>query len=202
MLAMLDAAASGRQAALMAPTEILARQHFETIGAPLAGQGVRAVLLTGRDKGGVRAGKLAEIASARAAVAVGTHALFQDEVIFKALALSVIDEQHQFEVSGTLACRTRARASTCWPCRRPPFRAALELTVFGDLDVSRLDEKPPGRAPVKTRAAPMPRLAEVVSRLASAIGGGAQAFWICPDGRRDRRNGRSGRRRGARYADL
>ena len=180
MLAMIDVAACGRQAVLMAPTEILARQHFETIGAPLAGQGVRAVLLTGRDKGVVRASKLAEIASGRAAVAVGTHALFQDEVIFKALVLSVIDEQHRFGVSERARLQDKGESVHLLAMSATPIPRTLELTVFGDLDVSRLDEKPPGRAPVMTRAAPMPRLAEVVSRLASAIGGGAQAFWICP----------------------
>jgi ATP-dependent DNA helicase RecG len=180
MLAMIDVAARGGQAVLMAPTEILARQHFETIAGPLAVQGVRAILLTGRDKGAARVGKLAEIASGQAAVAVGTHALFQEGVTFASLALSVIDEQHRFGVSERARLQVKGESVHLLAMSATPIPRTLELTVFGDLDVSRLDEKPPGRTPVTTRAAPMPRLAEVVSRLKSAIDGGAQAFWICP----------------------
>ncbi|MGI9170711.1 MAG: ATP-dependent DNA helicase RecG, partial [Caulobacteraceae bacterium] len=180
MLAMIDVAATERQSVLMAPTEILARQHFETLAAPLAAQGVHAVLLTGRDKGPGRAAKLAQIASGGAAVAVGTHALFQDDVAFSALSLTVIDEQHRFGVSERARLRAKGEGAHLLVMSATPIPRTLELTVFGDLDVSRLDEKPPGRAPVATRAAPMPRLGEVVSRLKTAVAGGAQAFWICP----------------------
>ena len=180
MLAMIDVAASGGQSVLMAPTEILARQHFETLAAPLAAQGVHAILLTGRDKGPGRAAKLAEIESGQAKVAVGTHALFQDDVAFAALSLTVIDEQHRFGVSERARLQAKGDAVHLLAMSATPIPRTLELTVFGDLDVSRLDEKPPGRAPVATRAAPMPRLAEVISRLKAAVAGGAQAFWICP----------------------
>jgi ATP-dependent DNA helicase RecG len=180
MLAMADAAQAGFQAALMAPTEILARQHYETLAGPLAAQGVRAVLLSGRDKGAGRAEKLRSLAEGEAAVAVGTHALFQDDVAFRALALAVIDEQHRFGVSERQRLQSKGRAVHLLAMSATPIPRTLELTQFGDLDVSRLDEKPPGRKPVATRAAPMPRLAEVVARLQHAVQTGAQAFWICP----------------------
>ena len=180
MLAMADVAAAGLQSALMAPTEILARQHFETLAGPLASHGVKAVLLTGRDKGAGRAEKLAALAGGSAAVAVGTHALFQDDVAFHALALTVIDEQHRFGVNERGRLQAKGEAAHLIAMSATPIPRTLELTVFGDLDVSRIDEKPPGRTPVATRAAPMPRLGEVVARLRTAVAGGAQAFWICP----------------------
>jgi ATP-dependent DNA helicase RecG len=180
MLAMLDAAAAGLQSVLMAPTEILARQHFDTLAGPAASQGVLPVLLTGRDKGAARLAKLAQLADGRAAVAVGTHALFQDDVAFNALAFSVIDEQHRFGVSERARLQAKGTGVHLLAMSATPIPRTLELTVFGDLDISRLDEKPPGRAPVATRAAPMPRLADVTARLKAAVAGGAQAFWICP----------------------
>jgi ATP-dependent DNA helicase RecG len=180
MLAMADVAAGGLQSAFMAPTEILARQHFETIAGPLAAQGIKAVLLTGRDKGGSRAEKLKALADGSAAVAVGTHALFQDEVAFKALALAVVDEQHRFGVSQRKQLQDKGDGVHLLAMSATPIPRTLELTVFGDLDISRLDEKPPGRTPVATRAVPMPRIGEIVERLRTAVAAGAQAFWICP----------------------
>ena len=180
MLAMADVAAAGMQSALMAPTEILARQHFETIAAPLGDQGVRAILLTGRDRGAARAEKLAALAGGAVAVAVGTHALFQDDVTYKALTFGVVDEQHRFGVSERARLQAKGESVHLLAMSATPIPRTLELTVFGDLDISRLDEKPPGRKAVATRAAPMPRLAEVISRLQRAISLGAQAFWICP----------------------
>ena len=180
MLAMADVAAAGAQSALMAPTEILARQHFETLASPLASHGIKAVLLTGRDKGAGRAEKLAALASGAAAVAVGTHALFQDDVAFHALALTVIDEQHRFGVGERGRLQAKGEAAHLIAMSATPIPRTLELTVFGDLDVSRIDEKPPGRTPVATRAVPMPRVNDIIARLSTAITGGAQAFWICP----------------------
>jgi ATP-dependent DNA helicase RecG len=180
MLAMADVAASGAQSALMAPTEILARQHFETIAGPLADHGVQAVLLTGRDKGAGRAEKLRALASGHAAVAVGTHALFQDDVMFHRLALAVVDEQHRFGVSERKRLQDKGETVHLLAMSATPIPRTLELTVFGDLDVSRLDEKPPGRTPVATRAVPSSRLGEMVERLRTAVTTGAQAFWICP----------------------
>jgi ATP-dependent DNA helicase RecG len=180
MLAMADVAAAGLQSALMAPTEILARQHYETLAAPLAAQGVAAILFTGRDKGAARAEKLAALSDGSAAVAVGTHALFQTDVSFHALALAVIDEQHRFGVSERMRLQEKGPATHLLAMSATPIPRTLELTVYGDLDVSRIDEKPPGRLPVATRAVPMPRLEEVIARLRRALADGAQAFWICP----------------------
>ena len=180
MLAMADAAAGGRQSVLMAPTEILARQHFETLRAPLQREGVRAILLTGRDKGSDRRDKLAALADGAAAVAVGTHALFQDEVAFQDLALAVVDEQHRFGVSERRRLQAKGASVHLLALSATPIPRTLELTVYGDLDVSRLDEKPPGRKPVTTTAAPTVRLDEIVARLGQAVASGAQAFWICP----------------------
>jgi ATP-dependent DNA helicase RecG len=180
MLAMADVAANGGQTALMAPTEILARQHFETLSAPLAAQGIHAVLLTGRDKGMMRAEKLRDLASGRISVAVGTHALFQDEVTFQALQLAVVDEQHRFGVAERQRLQAKGQGVHLLAMSATPIPRTLELTLYGDLDVSRIDEKPPGRTPVATRAAPMTRVGEVEARLRDAVASGAQAFWICP----------------------
>lgn len=179
-LAMADAVASGAQAALMAPTEILARQHYEAIGPAFAEMGVGAVLLTGRDKGAGRAEKLRALAGGTGKVAVGTHALFQEDVVFADLALAVIDEQHRFGVSERNRLLAKGDAVHLLAMSATPIPRTLELTVFGDLDVSRLDEKPPGRTPVATAAVPTSRMGEVVARLKSALAEGAQAFWICP----------------------
>ncbi len=180
MLAIADAAEAHLQSALMAPTEILARQHFETIAAPLEAQGLRVLLLTGRDKGGVRAEKLMALMDGTAQVAVGTHALFQDEVKFRDLGLTIIDEQHRFGVNERKRLQAKGERAHLLAMSATPIPRTLELTVFGDLDVSRIDEKPPGRTPVATRAVPSPRMGEIVARLKEAIAGGAQAFWICP----------------------
>lgn len=180
MCAMADVADAGGQSALMAPTEILARQHYETISGPLAAHGVGVVLLTGRDKGAARVEKLRAIASGAAQVAVGTHALFQDEVAFHQLQLVVIDEQHRFGVAERQRLQAKGQAVHLIAMSATPIPRTLELTMYGDLDVSRIDEKPPGRTPVATRAVPMPRLDEIVGRLKEAVAGGAQAFWICP----------------------
>ncbi len=180
MLAMADVAAGGGQSALMAPTEILARQHFETISGPLAQHGIAAILLTGRDKGAARAEKLRALASGAAQVAVGTHALFQDDVGFQNLQLAVIDEQHRFGVAERQRLQAKGQAVHLIAMSATPIPRTLELTVYGDLDVSRIDEKPPGRTPVATRAVPTSRLDEIEARLRDAIAHGAQAFWICP----------------------
>jgi len=180
MCAMADVAAAGGQSALMAPTEILARQHYETIAGPLSEHGVEVVLLTGRDKGKPRAEKLVSLANGAAKVAVGTHALFQDDVTFEKLQLAVIDEQHRFGVAERQRLQAKGQAVHLAAMSATPIPRTLELTVYGDLDVSRIDEKPPGRTPVATRAVPMSRLAEVEARLRQVTKEGAQAFWICP----------------------
>ena len=180
MLAMADIAAGGGQSALMAPTEILARQHFETLARPLAEQGVSALLLTGRDKGAARAEKLRALAGGAASVAVGTHALFQNDVAFARLQLAVVDEQHRFGVAERQRLQAKGQAVHLIAMSATPIPRTLELTVHGDLDISRIDEKPPGRTPVATRAVPMTRLDEVEARLQRVVARGAQAFWICP----------------------
>ena len=180
LIAMADTAEAGWQAALMAPTELLARQHFEAIEPALSHAGFRCVLLTGRHKGASRSERLEALASGEAHVAVGTHALFQDDVSFRRLGLAVIDEQHRFGVSERLRLQAKGDGTHLLAMSATPIPRTLELTVFGDLDVSRLDEKPPGRTPVETRAVPIARQPDVVARLRAAVGAGAQAFWICP----------------------
>ena len=180
MCAMADVAAGGGQTALMAPTEILARQHYETLAGPLTAHGVGVILLTGRDKGAPRAEKLRALASGAVKVAVGTHALFQDDVAFHQLQLAVVDEQHRFGVSERQRLQTKGWGTHLLAMSATPIPRTLELTVYGDLDVSRIDEKPPGRTPVATRAVPMTRIGQVEQRLREAVAGGAQAFWICP----------------------
>ncbi|HSZ51178.1 MAG TPA: ATP-dependent DNA helicase RecG [Caulobacteraceae bacterium] len=180
MIATADAAQAGWQAAFMAPTELLARQHFASIEPALLQAGFRCVLLTGRHKGAARSERLEALASGEAHVAVGTHALFQDDVSFRRLGLAVVDEQHRFGVSERLRLQAKGEGTHLLAMSATPIPRTLELTVFGDLDVSRLDEKPPGRTPVETRAAPITRLPDIVTRLRAAVAAGAQAFWICP----------------------
>ncbi len=180
MCAMADVAEAGGQSALMAPTEILARQHYETISGPLEAHGIGVVLLTGRDKGAARAEKLQPLATGAARVAVGTHALFQNDVVFQRLQMVVVDEQHRFGVAERQRLQAKGEAVHLIAMSATPIPRTLELTLYGDLDVSRIEEKPPGRTPVATRAAPMNRLEEVIGRLKDAARTGAQAFWICP----------------------
>ena len=180
LLAMTDLAEAGYQTAFMAPTEILARQHFESITQPLASIGVKTLLLTGRDKGAARAEKLTGLASGEYHVAVGTHALFQDDVAFKSLALAIIDEQHRFGVAERRRLMRKGSSVHLLALSATPIPRTLELTLFGDLDVSRINERPPGRQPVTTTATPLSRIDDVIARLAQATDAGAQAFWICP----------------------
>lgn len=183
-LALADAASSGFQSALMAPTEILARQHYEKLGPMLGAAGVAAVLLTGRDTPAQRREKLAALASGHAQVAIGTHALFQDAVRFDRLALAVIDEQHRFGVNERQRLQAkgdpRLGAVHLLTMSATPIPRTLELTQYGELEVSRLMEKPPGRTPVTTAVLPLARIGEVAARLKTAVESGAQAYWICP----------------------
>jgi ATP-dependent DNA helicase RecG len=178
--ATLIAVEAGAQAALMAPTEILARQHHATIGRLAAAAGVRAVLLTGREKGKAREQVLAELASGNAAIAVGTHALFQEDVDFKDLAFVTIDEQHRFGVEQRMSLSAKGSGVDVLVMTATPIPRTLQLTAYGDLDVSRLTEKPAGRKPVDTRVLPADRLEEVVSAVRRAVAKGAKVFWVCP----------------------
>ena len=180
LLAMLGAVEAGAQAAIMAPTEILARQHFHTL-APLAqAAGVGIELVTGRDKGKAREAALKRLASGETALAVGTHALFQQDVGFHDLALAVIDEQHRFGVHQRLTLASKGRAVDVLVMTATPIPRTLVLTSYGDMDVSRLTEKPAGRQPIDTRAMPLERLHDVVDGVARALDAGAKAYWVCP----------------------
>jgi ATP-dependent DNA helicase RecG len=181
LLAMAIAAEAGHQAALMAPTEILARQHFATI-APLAeAAGLKVALLTGREKGRARAEILEALSGGELQIVVGTHALFQEDVAFADLALAVIDEQHRFGVHQRLALTGKGAAGVdLLVMTATPIPRTLVLTYFGDMDISRLEEKPAGRQPIDTRVAPLDRLDEVVAGLKRAIADGARIYWVCP----------------------
>jgi ATP-dependent DNA helicase RecG len=164
----------------MAPTEILARQHFKTI-APLAEKaGIRAEILTGRERGKERAERLARLASGDIDILVGTHALFQDEVVFKDLALAVIDEQHRFGVHQRLALVNKGETVDMLVTTATPIPRTLVLTYFGDMDISELREKPAGRQPVDTRTIPLDRLSEVVDAVGRALDDGQRVYWVCP----------------------
>jgi ATP-dependent DNA helicase RecG len=180
LLAMAGIVEAGRQAALMAPTEILARQHFERMRPLAEAAGLRIVLLTGRDKASERNRTLAALAAGEIDLAVGTHALFQESVAFADLGLAVVDEQHRFGVHQRLALASKGEAVDLLVMTATPIPRTLVLTYFGDMDVSALTEKPPGRTPIDTRALPLERLADVVAAIGRAIAGGARAYWVCP----------------------
>jgi ATP-dependent DNA helicase RecG len=183
VVALLAAAAvteAGKQAALMAPTEILARQHIKTI-APLAERaGLRVAILTGREKGKERRDILARLAGGEIDLLVGTHALIQDDVVFKALALAVVDEQHRFGVRERLALTAKGEMVDVLVLSATPIPRTLVLTYFGDMDVSELREKPAGRQPIDTRAVPDSRLSEVTDAVGRALAAGKLVYWICP----------------------
>ena len=181
-LAMLRAVEAGHQAALMAPTEILARQHYATI-APLAkSAGVEVALLTGREKGKARKEVYEGLAAGRIKLAVGTHALFQEEVEFADLALAVVDEQHRFGVHQRMALAEKGGAehADILVMTATPIPRTMMMTVYGDLEVSRLTEKPAGRKPVDTRAVPLERLEEIIAAVSRAIAARARVYWVCP----------------------
>jgi ATP-dependent DNA helicase RecG len=180
LLAMLSAVESGAQAAMMAPTEILARQHFASISPLAEAAGIRLALLTGRDKGKARQTVLDGLASGDIHILLGTHALFQEDVAFRDLALAVIDEQHRFGVHQRLELAAKGVAVDMLVMTATPIPRTLLLTAYGDMDASRLDEKPPGRKPIDTRVVPLARLDEMVAGVGRAIAGGARAYWVCP----------------------
>ena len=183
VVALLAAAAVtevGKQAALMAPTEILARQHIKTI-APLAERaGLRVAILTGREKGKERHEILERLDAGQIDLLVGTHALIQDDVVFKALALAVVDEQHRFGVRERLALTAKGEAVDVLVLSATPIPRTLVLTYFGDMDVSELREKPAGRQPIDTRAVPASRINEVMEAVGRALSAGKLVYWICP----------------------
>ncbi len=180
LLAMAAAAEAGRQSVLMAPTEILARQHAERL-APLADKaGLKLALLTGREKGAGRRQVLEGLAKGEIDIVVGTHALFQEGVEFHDLALAVVDEQHRFGVHQRLLLGAKGEAVDILVMTATPIPRTLSLTWFGDMDISVLAEKPAGRKPIATKAISSERHDEVVGAVGRAIDAGAQVYWVCP----------------------
>lgn len=180
LLAMARAVEAGGQAALMAPTEILARQHLTTIGPLAERSGLKVAILTGREKGKERSATLASLEDGSIDIVVGTHALFQEQVRFRDLVLAVIDEQHRFGVHQRLAITAKGDAPDMLVMTATPIPRTLVLTAFGDMDVSRLTEKPVGRQPIRTVTLPLERLDELVGRIADAVSDGQKVYWICP----------------------
>ena len=180
VMAMLQAVANGAQAALMAPTEILARQHAETLGPWLDELGISWQLMTARNKGKLRKESLDALASGDVQIAIGTHALFQDDVAFADLGLAVVDEQHRFGVQQRMALSNKGNGVDVLVMTATPIPRTLTLTAYGDMDVSRMPDKPPGRKPVDTRVISMDRYAEVAQGLSNALQDGARVYWVCP----------------------
>jgi ATP-dependent DNA helicase RecG len=171
---------AGRQAAFMAPTELLARQHFATIAPLAAAAGIRLAILTGRERGRERPEILSALAAGEIDLIVGTHALFQDDVAFHDLALAVVDEQHRFGVHQRLALARKGEAVDLLVLTATPIPRTLVLTYFGDMDVSELREKPAGRQEIDTRALPLDRLPEVIEAVKRALDDGRRVYWVCP----------------------
>ncbi|MCQ8782631.1 ATP-dependent DNA helicase RecG [Mangrovibrevibacter kandeliae] len=180
LLAMAAAAEAGAQSALLAPTEILARQHAAGLGPLCEAAGLSLTLLTGRDSGRARAEKLEAIASGRTDIVVGTHALFQDDVDYRDLGLVVVDEQHRFGVHQRLSLTRKGRQPDLLVMTATPIPRTLVLAAFGDMDVSRLTGKPAGRKPIATVAVPVERIGSVVERARQAIAAGEKLYWVCP----------------------
>ncbi|MBM6595667.1 ATP-dependent DNA helicase RecG [Microvirga pudoricolor] len=180
LLAMVSAIEAGRQAAMMAPTEILARQHYERLTPLAEGAGLTIALLTGREKGAERRRVLAGLADGSIQIAVGTHALFQEGVAFHDLGLAVVDEQHRFGVHQRLALGAKGEAVDILVMTATPIPRTLALTYFGDMDVSILNEKPAGRKPISTKLISIERLGEVAAAIGRSVANGAQVYWVCP----------------------
>ncbi len=181
-LAMAAAVEAGAQAAIMAPTDVLARQHLETLTPLCEAAGISLGYLSGREQGKSRAAMLEKLASGSIQIVAGTHALFQPDVIFHDLGLAIVDEQHRFGVAQRLALQEKARNADAdiLVMTATPIPRTLLLSLHGDLDVSKLTEKPAGRKPVSTRAIPQDRLEELVEGLHRALREGAQIYWVCP----------------------
>ncbi|RXR27710.1 ATP-dependent DNA helicase RecG [Sphingobium fluviale] len=181
LMALLGAVESGMQGALLAPTEILARQHYETLRNMLSGVPINLAILTGRDKGKAREATLMGLADGSIDILVGTHAIFQEAVSYRHLGLVVIDEQHRFGVVQRMMLASKARLNPhMLVMTATPIPRTLTLTYYGDMEVSRLDEMPPGRQPIRTTVSSIDKLVEVVEGLGRHIAGGGQAYWVCP----------------------
>ena len=181
LLALAAAVESGTQGALMVPTEILARQHFAGLNKLIEGTGIKLAILTGREKGKARDETLAALASGDINILIGTHALFQDGVAFHDLGLAVVDEQHRFGVHQRLALQDKSLGNTdLLVMTATPIPRTLALTAYGDMDVSKLTEKPAGRLPIDTRVLPVSRYDELIGGLHRSLSTGARAYWVCP----------------------
>jgi ATP-dependent DNA helicase RecG len=181
LAAMLTAVESKAQAALLAPTEILARQHHATLLGQLDSVGIRVAILTGREKGKARDSVLMGLADGSIDILVGTHAIFQEKVAYKNLGLAVVDEQHRFGVSQRMLLTQKAEHPPHFlVMTATPIPRTLTLTQYGEMDVSRIDEMPPGRTPVETRVISEEKLTDVVDGLGRHIAGDGQAYWVCP----------------------
>ena len=179
-MAMMNAVESGTQAAIMAPTEILARQHAESMKPWLEAAGVRFVTLTGRDKGKTREIILKQINDGTAQVIIGTHAIFQDDVKYKDLGLAVIDEQHRFGVHQRLELSNKSKGTDILVMTATPIPRTLALTAYGDMEVSKIDEKPAGRKPIETLLFSKEKLDSVVAGIKRKISEGVRVYWVCP----------------------
>ena len=179
-MALLVAVEAGGQGVMMAPTEILARQHLEGLQPLAEDAGVVLELLTGRDKGKDRVAKLAALESGNIQILVGTHAVFQPDVIFKDLRIAIVDEQHRFGVRQRLELGKKGRNADVLVMTATPIPRSLALAQYGDMDVSVLDEKPPGRKPIRTALVSTGRMDEVVERLRAVMAEGRQCYWVCP----------------------
>jgi ATP-dependent DNA helicase RecG len=180
LMAMLSAIEAGAQAALLAPTEILARQHLATLLSQVVAVGARVAILTGREKGRAREAVLMGLADGSIDILVGTHAIFQEKVAYKKLGLVVIDEQHRFGVSQRLLLAAKATSPPhMLVMTATPIPRTLTLTQYGEMDVSQIDEMPPGRTPVETRVISDERLPEVIDGLGRHLASGGQAYWVC-----------------------
>ncbi|MGQ0533228.1 MAG: ATP-dependent DNA helicase RecG [Caulobacteraceae bacterium] len=179
-LAMARAAEAGLQSAMMAPTDLLARQHGATLAPLLDAAGIRMAVLTGRDKAKDRKAVLDRLAGGDIHVVVGTHALFQEEVTFNDLGLIVIDEQHRFGVSDRMRMVAKGFAPHVLVMSATPIPRTLALSIHGDMDLSVLDEKPPGRQPIRTATMPISRIEEVIQAIGEAAKRDERAYWVCP----------------------
>jgi len=180
LLAAATVVEAGRQAALMAPTELLARQHFNTVAPLAAAAGIAVAILTGRERGAERSELLKQLAFGDIHLLIGTHAVFQEEVAFRDLALAIVDEQHRFGVHQRLALARKGEAVDVLVMTATPIPRTLVLTYFGDMDISELREKPAGRQPIDTRTIPLERYEEMVEAVSRALAEGRRAYWVCP----------------------
>jgi ATP-dependent DNA helicase RecG len=180
LLALLNAVEAGLQGALMAPTEILVRQHLASLEPYAKAAGIRLAALTGREKAAGRDATLKALAAGEIDILIGTHALFSEDVTFRDLGLAVIDEQHRFGVHQRMTLQTKGKAADVLVMTATPIPRTLALTAYGDMDVSRITGRPPGRKPIETRVMSAARLDDLVTHLKLALSGGQRAYWVCP----------------------